>query len=181
MAMLICGRATAIERNAKASHPYRRNWKHEAVGKGAVGRVAAGAGVQQLRGKPAKYGSGIAGFGKRLGAGFATNAVSKTVEHGIAAKLHEDLHYHRSQQRGIAPRLGYALKSTVVTRNTRTGKRTPAAGRIAGHAAAGAFTQGVLAAGSGASTAGVGLAVDAGSNVAREFIPPRKHRRRRKK
>jgi len=45
-----------------------------------------------------------------------------------------------------------------------------AAGRLAGHAAAGAFTQGALAAGSGASTAGIGLAAEAGANVVREFV-----------
>jgi hypothetical protein len=69
----------------------------------------------------------------------------------------------------------------VITHNTRTGKRTPAVGRLAGHAAAGAFTQGVLAAGSGAATAGVGLGVDAGANVAREFIPPRKREKKAKR
>ena len=109
-----------------------------------------------------------------MGAGFASNAVGRTVEHRVAAKLHEELHYQRSNKHGVGPRLGYALKSTVVTRNTRTGKATPAAGRIAGHAASGAFTQGVLAAGSGAATAGVGLAADAGANVAREFAPGKK-------
>jgi len=165
--------------NRKA-HPYRQSWKHQTIGKPAMGRVAAGATLGQIRKRPAKYGGGAAGFGKRLGAGFATNAVSQTVKHGIAAKLHEDLHYHRSNKHGVAPRLGYALKSTVITTNTRTGKRTPATGRIAGHAAAGAFTQGVLAAGSGASTAGIGLAADAGANVAREFIPRRHHPRRKK-
>jgi len=156
------------------AHPYRKRWKHETVGKGAVGRVVVGAGIGQIRKTPRKYGGGIAGFGKRVGAGFATNAVSQTVEHGVAAKLHEDLHYHPSNKRGVAPRLGYALKSTVITHNTHTGKARPAAGRIAGHAAAGAFTQGVLAAGSGASTAGIGLAADAGANVVREFVPRRK-------
>ncbi len=163
------------------SHPYRKSLKHHTIGKRAVGRVTAGAGINQLRGKPSKYGGGATGFGKRVGAGFAGNAVNQTVKHGVAAKLHEDLHYRRSNKRGVAPRLGYALKSTVITRNTRTGKHTPAAGKIAGHAASGAFTQGVLAAGSGASTAGVGLAADAGANVAREFIPARKRHPRRKK
>jgi hypothetical protein len=158
------------------NHPYRKSLKHETLGKPAMGRVAASAGVAQLRKKPSKYGSGAKGFGKRLGAGFATNAVNQTVKHGVAAKLHEDLHYQRSNKKGVGPRLGYALKSTVITRNTKTGKGTPAAGRIAGHAAAGAFTQGVLAAGSGASTAGVGLAADAGANIVREFVPRRKHR-----
>ena len=147
------------------------------AGKSAVGRVTAGAAINHLRKKPAKYGGGLAGFGKRLGAGLATNAVGRTAEHVVAAKLHEDLNYHRSGKNGVMPRLGYALKSTVITRDTRTGRRRPAAGRLAGHAASGAFVQGVLAAGSGASTAGVGLAADAGANVVREFYPRRPHRR----
>ena len=103
-----------------------------------------------------------AGFGKRLGAGVATHAVKTTVEHVVAARLHEDLKYHRSNKRGVAPRLRHALTSTVVTRNMRSGKRRPAVGRISGHAAAGAMSQGVFAAASGASTAGVGLVAESG-------------------
>jgi len=155
----------------QSGHPYVKRWKQTTLGKGVVARVAVGAGINQLRNHPAKYGGGIAGFGKRLGAGLATNAVDKTVEHALAARLHEDLDYHPSNKRGVGPRLAYALESTVVTHNTRTGKSGPAVGRLAGHAAAGAFAQGVLAAGSGAATAGVGLGIDAGANVAREFVP----------
>ena len=93
------------------NHPYRQHWKKSVVGKGAVARVTAGAAMNQARHRPSKYGGGAAGFGKRLGAGFASNAVGRTVEHGVAAKLHEDLHYHRSNERGVGRRLGYALKS----------------------------------------------------------------------
>ncbi len=157
--------------DVRSNHPYVKRWEHATFGKGAVARTAAGAGINQLRNHPAKYGGGIAGFGKRLGAGFATNAVNKTVEHAVAARLHEDLDYHPSNKRGVGPRLAYALESTVVTHDTRTGKSRPAVGRLAGHAAAGAFVQGALAAGSGAATAGVGLGMDAGANVAREFVP----------
>src|ERR1700761_4375281 len=96
--------------NSNNAHPYRREWKQKTVGKGAAAHVVLGAGVGQLRNSPKKYGRGVTGFGKRVGAGFATNAVSQTVEHGVAAKLHEDLHYHPSNKKGIAPRLGYALK-----------------------------------------------------------------------
>lgn len=174
--ILLAGVASAA--TARSRHPYREHWRHSVIGKGAAGRVVAGAAIGQARGYPHNYGGGAAGFAKRLGAGFASNAVGRTVEHGVAAALHEDLQYHRSNKRGFAPRLGYALKSTVVTHNTRTGKATPAAGRIAGHAASGAFAQAVLAAGSGASTAGIGLAADAGINVVREFAPRRKPRYR---
>jgi hypothetical protein len=179
MAMLILLAGIAAGATEPNRHPYRRHWKQATVGKSAVGRVVAGAAIGQVRNRPAKYGGGVAGFGKRVGAGFATNAVGRTVEHVVAARLHEDLHYHRSPKHGFGPRLRHALKSTVVTHNTRTGKATPAAGRIAGHAAAGAFTQGVLAAGSGASTAGIGLAASAGANVAREFAPHHKSGRHR--
>jgi hypothetical protein len=120
--------AGIAEGAAGKSHPYRTRWKHDTVGKAALGHVAAGAGVSQLRKTPRKYGGGGSGFGKRLGTGFAANAVKTTVEHGVAARLHKDLNYHRSTKHGVAPRLAQALTSTVVTRNTKTGKRTPAAG-----------------------------------------------------
>ena len=158
---------------AGQEHPYRNHWKRSVVGKGALGWVFGGAALGQAMHRPSKYGAGAAGFGERVGAGFASNAVGRTVEHLVAAALHEDLHYHRSQKHGIGPRLGYALKSTFVTRNTLTGKATPAAGSLAGHVAAGAFTQGVLAAGSGAATAGIGVAASAGANIIHEFVQRR--------
>ena len=163
--------ANAAGTHVRHAHPYRQHWKHSTFGKGALGGVAAGAGMGQLRGHPRNYGGGAAGFGKRLGAGMATHSVKTTVEHAVAAPLHEDLHYHRSTKSGFGPRLGHALKSTVITSSTKSGKRQPAVGRLSGHAAAGAVSQGVLHAGSGAATAGVGLGAEGGANVAREFWP----------
>jgi hypothetical protein len=159
-----------------ARHPYVKRWKHQTFGKRAVAGVVARTGVAQLAGSR-HGGKGASGFGKRLGAGLASHTAGKTVEHAVAARLYEDLDYHRSNKRGFGPRLRHALVSTVVTRNTRTGKRTPAAGKISGHAAAGAVSQGLLTGVSGASTAGVGLAAEAGTNFAREFWP--RHNRRK--
>src|SRR5258706_4617746 len=168
--------ADATVTSASHAHPYRKHWKQSTFGKGALGGVAAGAGMGQLRGHPRNYGGGAAGFGKRLGAGMATHSVKTTVEHAVAARLHEDLHYHRSTKNRLGPRLGHALKSTVVTSSMKSGKRRPAVGRLSGHAAAGAVSQGLLHAGSGAATAGVGLGAEAGANVAREFWPRHKTR-----
>ena len=156
-------------------HPYRTHWKHATFGKMAIAETTARAGIAQLRGTPKQWGGGASGFGKRLGASFATHAVKTTVEHAVAAPLHEDLHYHRSTDPRFGPRLGHALTSTVVTHNTRSGKKTPAVGRLSGNAAAGAFSAAVVPAASGASTAGLGLAADAGANVAREFWPRHRH------
>ena len=143
-----------------------------------MGGVAAKAGIGQLRGHPRNYGGGMAGFGKRLGAGFTTHAVKTTVEHVIAAPLHEDLHYHKADKSGFSPRLWHALKSTVITHSTRSGKAHPAVGRLSGHATAGIVSQVALHAGSGAATAGLGLAAEAGVNVAREFWPRHNSQRR---
>lgn len=170
----------AMVTQPRKSHPSREDWKRSTFGKGELGRVGVEAGVGQLAGHPRNYGGGMKGFGKRLGAGFAAHAVGTTVEHVVAAPLHEDLHYHRSNQRGFGPRLGHALKSTVVARNTRSGKHQAAVGKLSGHAAAGAFSQAVLHAGSGAATAGIGLGAEAGANVAREFWPHHKQLRARR-
>src|SRR5437588_9306959 len=97
---------------SSSRHPYVKHWKKSTVGKRATAGVAARAGVGQLRNRPRKWGTGASGFGKRLGAGMGTHAVKTTVEHGVAAPLHEDLHYHRSNNTGVAPRLGHALAST---------------------------------------------------------------------
>jgi hypothetical protein len=127
--------------NPHPSHPYRQHWKQASFGKVAAGGVVAKAGIGQLLGHPRNYGGGIQGFGKRLGAGFTTHMVKTTVEHAIAAPLHEDLRYHRSDKTGFRPRLWYALRSTVITHNTRTGGARPAVGRLSGHAAAGILAE----------------------------------------
>ena len=172
--------ASASTQKQKKEHPYRSDWKRSTFGKGAVGGVVGGSALGQMTGHPKNYGGGVSGFGKRLGAGFATHTVGTTVHHAVAAPLHENLHYERSTRSGFGPRLGHALKSTVIARNTKTGKHQVAAGRLSGHAAAGAFSQAAMHAGSGAATAGVGIGAEAGANVAREFWPRHKKRLARK-
>lgn len=174
LAWLLASMSMASAVVPPARHPYRKHWKQTTVGKRPVAGVAAKAGAKSIR-----HGGGVAGLGKNIGTGFATHAVKTGVEHAIAGPLHEDLHYHRSTKSGFGPRMQHALVSTVVTSNTKTGKRTPAAGRVAGHAAAGAVSQVAIAGASGASTAGIGLGAEAGANVAREFWPRRRTTRER--
>src|SRR5579863_9851799 len=52
-----------------------REYWHRTFGKTPVLASAAGAGIEQARGAPREWGSGLAGFGKRLGSVFGTHLV----------------------------------------------------------------------------------------------------------
>ena len=139
-----------------------------------------GAAVGQVFNHPSEWGRGAAGFGKRVASGFGKHIVKTSVEYPVAAARHEDLHYYPSTQRGFGPRLRHALVSTVVTQDTRNGRRKVAAGRISGNVASGFISRAwqpaaMHTAASGAATAGIGLGVDAGTNVLREFWPEIRH------
>ena len=178
---LISGSLGAVE-----NHPYRRQYVRDTYGKRAVGRVGAHALIGEARNAPKEWGRGPAGFGKRLASGMATHVVKNSIEFPVAAKRHEDLQYHRSTDRRFGPRLRHALVSTVVTTNTRNGRRTPAAGRISGSMGAGLISRAWQPAAArtvagGVATGGIMLGADAGANVAREFWPRKPHTRYRRR
>ena len=102
--------------------------------------------------------------------GTRRGGIRNSIQYPIAAARHEDLHYHRSDRKGFFPRLRHALVSVVVTRKTTSGKKTVAAGRVAGSIGAGIVASSWAPA--GFSVAG-SLGVAAGVNVAREFGPRR--------
>lgn len=156
-------------------HPYRNSWKRSAFGAPVYAAVGVRAGFRQLLNSPEEYGGGVSGFAKRLGSGFATHTVRVTVTHLVASKLHEQVHYQRSDDPRFKIRLRHALLSTVVTRNVDTGRNRIAAGNLAGHGASSAMAT-ALFYGSGASTAGIALATHTGFNVVKEFWPPRNKR-----
>jgi hypothetical protein len=163
--------ATKRQATKRQAHPYRTEWKHKTFGKKALMGVGAGAGLAHARNSPRQWGQGASGLTKRAGFGLAGHAVKTTVEHAVAAPLHEDLHYNRARSKKVMPRLRHALVSTVIARNTRSRKHQIAVGKLSGHAASGAFSAAVVPAASGAGTAGISMGVSAGSNVAREFWP----------
>ena len=161
-----------------AEHPYRHEFVQRTIGKKAILPVIGGAAIRQLRNSPHEWGSGAAGFGKRIGSSFGSNLVKTSIELPVAAIRHEDLHYYPSDKKGFMPRLDHALLSTVVTRKTTTGSKTVASGRISGAFGGGLIATAWQPAGfsvaGGAASGGISLGAAAGLNVAREFWP-RKH------
>jgi hypothetical protein len=175
--------STAAAVQYRKSHSYRNEYKRKTFGKRALAGAGVGGAVAHARNSPREWGRGVAGFGKRVGAGFAQHAVKNSIQYGVAGLRHEDLHYYRSKKRGFGPRLRHALVSTVVTRKTTTGKRTGAAGRVSGAMGSGLISRAWQPArlhtvSSGVATGGMVLGADAATNVAREFWPRGKHRKR---
>lgn|SRR5579863_926479 len=155
-AFMTAGVISAATTTAKAPerHPVRKEYVKKTFGKQAIPRVVAGAAL----------GRGKGGFGRHLATSFEGHVVNNTVEYAVAGVRHEDLHYHRSDQKGFGHRLRHALVSTFVTRKTTTGRKTVATGRLSGAAVAGVVA-------GGAATGGITIGANAGANVAREFWP----------
>jgi hypothetical protein len=168
---------------AVSQHPRLREWRRNTVSPRAAGGAVASATIGQIRHRPREW-TGAGGFAKRVGSGFATHVVEGTIQTGVAAIHHENLHYQRSNLDGRWPRVKYAVKSTfIVPRTNRKGK-TVALGRISGGMGAGMISrtwQPASAAGVGAGLASGGIAIgaDVGANVAREFWPHKGQKRAR--
>jgi len=172
--------AGAISRPLRSQiHRGRRNL----YGKRAIGESGAIAGFGTLRNSPHEWGRGIGGFGKRFVSHLGQHALKETIQLGVSAWHHENLHYQRSNLQGTLPRMRYAVAHTfIVPRTNRPGK-TVALGRISGNIGAGLISrawQPASAAGVGAGLAsgGIGLGAEVGANMAREFWPHKEHRKR---
>jgi hypothetical protein len=159
----------------------RRELRHNLIGKravaGAVGRAAVGTAVNS----PHQWGRGPEGFAKRVGSSLGKHVIKQTIQAGVASAHHEDLHYRPSNRKGTLPRVEYAVKSTFIVPRTNKRGKTVALGRVSGNMGAGLVSQAWMPAagvGAGVASGGIGLGVDVGANVAREFWP-RKHRRMR--
>jgi hypothetical protein len=174
----LAGAASAV-----SGEPPAQEYVHRTATKTAVVNSAASATIGELRNRPREWGRGATGFAKRFASSFATHAVKSGIHLTVSRIRHEKLDYHRSNQAGFAPRLKYALLSTVVTRKTTTGRKTVATGQIAGNVGAGFISRlwqpaRLHTVGGGVATSGILLGADAGTNVVREFWPEIRHPRR---
>ena len=162
--------------------PYNtRNYRHSLIGTGAAVRTGAGAVWGEMINHPKEWGRGIAGFGKRIGSGFAGHTVGTTIEYGVGHFLHEETKYHRSEDPSFHARLRSAFSNTFLVYHRGSTKEHPAVGRISGAIGSGLISRlwqpastRTIAAGFG--SAGTSLGVQFGINMAREYWP--RHRQR---
>ncbi|HWB83071.1 MAG TPA: hypothetical protein VG675_02945 [Bryobacteraceae bacterium] len=144
---------------------------------GAVPAISAcaGAGIRQLMDSPVEWGTGGAGFGKRLANNMGYTIVRNSISYGASIPLHEDNRYTASDRQGFWPRTAYAVSSVVMARHPN-GRRSLSVSSLAGIVGASLICQAwsppSWRAGSRVATAiGITIATTAGFNVAREFVP----------
>lgn len=141
----------------------------------SVFRAAAGAGINQAMNTPSEWHQGAEGYGRRFASVYGGHIVQSTVMYGASAALHEDNRYFRSGETGFGARLKYALVSTFMARHD-DGSRHFSLSRMSSYAATAAVsrawqppsTDKTLNALNGF---GISVGVEAGFNVAREFLP----------
>jgi hypothetical protein len=152
-----------------------RNYLTGTFGPKALNKTAASAEIMQLRNVPKEWAKNPAGFGTRLGSAFAEHFIRGTLQYGASAALHEDNRYRRSGKKGFWKRTGYALSSTFLARRDN-GHRRFAFSRIGSAGGTALISRAwlppsIATVGAGMSSFGALIAIDAGTNVFREFWP----------
>jgi hypothetical protein len=144
-------------------------------------RAAASAGFAQASNTPKEWKGGAEGYGKRVGNAYAEHVLNRTLQHGIAAALHEDNRYFVSGESAFYPcEVG---DCEHFSRTSRQWQPVYLVGPLWG-AAGGAFIsrqwqpRSTTSAGDGAVSFGVTMGADIGFNLFRELWPGTKRHSR---
>ena len=169
--------------NVRPGEPYHRptekeklrSWAFISFGPYPFIAAAVAGGVQQANDSAPEWGQGWDAYGVRVASNFGINLVTQTTRYGMAAVFHEDTLYYRCECSGFGHRLEHALISTVTARRGDDGHRTFSFASLAapyagGEVAALSWYPSRYDAMDGFRIGNYNLAVQAGLNVALEFI-----------
>lgn len=99
------------------------NFAFDAVGPYPFIGALGAAGIQQAYGTPREWGQGWDAFGVRVASNFGIALTTTTARYALAEAFREDTLYYRCACKGLLPRLGHALISTVTARRGDDGHR----------------------------------------------------------
>ena len=137
-------RASAVAAVVPSDEPYRplaaeQRWNlylHETfLSVHSYIRAPLGGLVDQAKDRPPQWEQGVSGYARRTGSAWGRYTLRDTYEATSAAALGYDVRYVRCRCSGIGRRLGYAMASSVFTRD-RNGRIVPAVTRIGSEFAA---------------------------------------------
>jgi hypothetical protein len=138
------------------------------------------AGVAQWQNDYPTFGQGAAGYGKRIGAAYADQAIGNYLTEGIVPYLfHEDPRYFRKGTGSGRRRIAYALSRTLITR-TDKGRNHFNYSEIVGNSVAAGLSNlyypaSQRTAGETAEKFAIQVVSDAAINVLFEFWPDMRH------
>jgi hypothetical protein len=98
-----------------------RNYIFDTFGPYPIAGAALAAGVNQAYNTPPEWKQGFEGYSKRFGSDFGIEAISTTTRYGLAQAFKEDTLYYRCECKGLFPRLGHAVLSTLTARRGEDG------------------------------------------------------------
>jgi hypothetical protein len=99
------------------------NYAFDAFGPYPIVGAAFAAGINQEQNTPPEWKQGAEGYGKRYVSDFGIAAVSTTTRYALAQAFREDTLYYRCECKGLFPRLGHAVISTLTARRGDDGHR----------------------------------------------------------
>jgi len=99
------------------------NYVFDMIGPYPILGAAFAAGISQATNTPPEWKQGASGYGKRYASDFGIAAISTTTRYALAEALKEDTLYYRCECKGVFPRLGHAVFSTLTARRGEDGHR----------------------------------------------------------
>lgn len=141
---------------------------------------AALAGLGQLSNQNPSFGQGMAGYGRRLGTGFADQAIGNMMTESIFPTiLHEDPRYFRRGYGTVKSRIWYAATRVFVTKTDAGGQRfnfSEVLGNATGVAISDLYYPDQRDARDNVFKLGEQIGIDSFSQVLKEFWPDVKRR-----
>ncbi len=98
-----------------------RSYAFEMIGPYPIFGAAFAAGINQAENTPPEWKQGAEAYGQRFGSDFGIAAVTTTTRYALAEAFREDTVYYRCECKGLMPRLGHAVLSTVTSRRGEDG------------------------------------------------------------
>jgi hypothetical protein len=99
------------------------NYLFDAFGPYPIIGAAGAAGINQAYNTPPEWKQGAEGYSRRFGSDFGIAAIATTARYGLAQAFRQDTLYYRCQCKGVLPRLGHAVISTLSARQGDDGHR----------------------------------------------------------
>jgi hypothetical protein len=100
-----------------------RNYFFDTFGPYPIAAAAILGGINQAYKTPPEWGQGMGAYGERVGSDFGIAMVTTTTRYALAEAFREDTLYYRCECKGVLPRLGHAMISTVTARRGDDGHR----------------------------------------------------------